>query len=90
MTWVGSGGQIDADWIGRRIRLSSDTAQREEQHIPPTPTVLAVLTAFLEALATRAPMPITGEDGRRAVEIAEACYRSAQAGGIPINLPLTD
>jgi predicted dehydrogenase len=44
------------------------------------PTVEEVLRAFVSALASRAPMPVTGVDGLRAVEIAEACYRSAETG----------
>jgi predicted dehydrogenase len=40
--------------------------------------------AFLEAVEQHRPMPITGEDGLRAVQIAEACYRSAETGGAPV------
>ncbi len=87
--WIGSEGRVEADWMQRRIRCV-DTAGVETVHAdpPPSQTVLAALTAFLQAVANNCSMPITGEDGCRAVEIAEACYRSAQAGGKPATLPL--
>lgn len=81
--WIGSQGRLEADWTQRRLRWSSG-AGVEERMLPPSQTVLATLTAFLQAVEHRTPMPITGEDGCGAVEIAEACYRSAQADGAPI------
>ena len=72
-----------------RIRCVDDAGvQTMNADPPPSQTVLQTLTAFLQAVKNNSPMPITGEDGCRAVEIAEACYRSAQAGGKPITLPL--
>ena len=83
--WIGSQGQLQADWPRRRLRWTSGTGEiREEMECPPSQTVLATLTAFLRAIEEGTPMPITGEDGCRAVEIAEACYRSAQAGGASV------
>jgi predicted dehydrogenase len=81
--WIGSQGTLEADWTQRRLRWTGDTS-REEWEFPPSQTVLCTVTAFLQALAQGAPMPITGEDGCRAVEIAEACYRSARADGAPV------
>lgn len=87
--WTGSQGRVEADWIHRRIRCVDD-AGVETMNVdpPPSQTVLHTLTAFLQAVRNNSPMPITGEDGCRAVEIAEACYRSAQAEGKPVTLPL--
>lgn len=83
--WTGSQGRLQADWPRRRLRWTSGTGElREEQEWPPSQTVLATLTAFLRAIEEGTPMPITGGDGCRAVEIAEACYQSAQAGGAPV------
>jgi predicted dehydrogenase len=39
------------------------------------------LRAFVAALRAGAPMPITVDDGVRAVAIVDACYRSAAQGG---------
>ncbi len=86
--WIGSPGRLQADWTHRRLRWTSG-ADIEDWVLAPSQTVLATLTAFLVALKHRTPMPITGEDGCRAVEIAEACYRSAQAGGVPVTLPIS-
>jgi predicted dehydrogenase len=42
----------------------------------------------LEAIRGRAPLLITGEDGRRAVELVEAIYRSSETGQ-PVELGLS-
>ncbi len=84
--WTGSEGRLQADWTRRRLLWIGGGAS-EEWEFPPSQTVLATLVAFLQAIEHRAPMPITGEDGCRAVEIAEACYRSAEAGGAAVTLP---
>lgn len=87
--WIGSQGQVEADWMHRRIRCADDAGvETMNVDLPPSQTVLATLTAFLQAVKNNAPMPITAEDGCRAVEIAEACYRSAQAGGKAVTLPV--
>ena len=87
--WIGSQGRVEADWMRRRIRCLDDTGvERMNADPPPSQTVLATLTAFLQAVTNNSSMPITGEDGYRAVEIAEACYRSAQAGGKAVSLPV--
>jgi len=83
--WIGARGMFEADWIHRRLHWRGG-ADEEAWELPPCQTVLAALTAFLRAVETRSPMPVTGEDGCRAVEIAEACYRSAQAGGAPMTV----
>lgn len=87
--WIGSQGRVEADWMHRRIRYMDNTGvETMNADPPPSQTVLHTLTAFLQAVTNNSPMPVTGEDGCRAVEIAEACYRSAQAGGQLIALPL--
>jgi predicted dehydrogenase len=87
--WIGSQGQVEADWMHRRIRCVDDAGvETMNADLPPSQTVLATLTAFLQAVKNNSSMPITVEDGCRAVEIAEACYRSAQAGGKPVNFPV--
>jgi predicted dehydrogenase len=87
--WIGSQGRVEADWMQRRIRCVDDAGVETMNVAPPSSqTVLHTLTAFLQAVKNNSPMPITAEDGCRAVEIVEACYRSAQAEGKPITLPL--
>ena len=86
--WIGLDGTLTADWIHRSLRFADSASRREEWQVPQSPTVLTTLQGFLRALQEQTPMPITGKDGCRAVEIAEACYRSAEAGGLAITLPL--
>jgi len=86
--WIGSDGRLIADWTNRHLRYTDSASRSEEWSTPESPTVLTTLREFLRALQQQTPMPITGEDGRRAVEIAEACYRSAEADGKTIILPL--
>ena len=87
--WIGSQGRIEADWMHRRIRCVDHTGvETMNAEPPPSQTVLHTLRAFLQAVKTNSPMPITGEDGCRAVEIADACYRSAQAGGKAVAFPV--
>lgn len=85
--WIGADGQLSADWVHHRVRKVLAGNAVTEQAVEDVPTVEAVLRAFCSALTRGAPMPVSGIDGQRAVEIADACYRSAEAGGIV--LPVT-
>ncbi|MCP9452137.1 MAG: Gfo/Idh/MocA family oxidoreductase [Nitrospira sp.] len=85
--WRGSQGLIRAEWPTRRLCWVGAGGEREEVEFPPSHTVLSTLKAFLQAVASGQPMPISGEDGCRAVEIADACYRSAELNGAPVLLP---
>jgi predicted dehydrogenase len=78
--WIGADGQLAADWVHHRVRRVSAGNVVSEEAVEDVPTVEAVLCAFCDALARGAPMPITGVDGLRAVEIADACYESAASG----------
>jgi 1,5-anhydro-D-fructose reductase (1,5-anhydro-D-mannitol-forming) len=44
------------------------------------PPVQAELRAFVESIAAGTPSPVTGAEGRRAVAVAVAAYRSAETG----------
>ncbi len=88
--WIGSEGQLTADWSNRQLRSIVQAATGEEQTVPPSQTVLVAIREFLRALRQDTPMSITGIDGCRAVELAEACYQSAEAGGSPVTFPLAN
>jgi myo-inositol 2-dehydrogenase/D-chiro-inositol 1-dehydrogenase len=45
-------------------------------------------TLFVNAILEGKPPPVTAEDGFKAIELVEACYRSAQRDGARIRLPL--
>ncbi len=86
--WIGSEGRLLADWTNRHIRYTDSASRSEAWSTASSQTVLTTLREFLRALQQQAPMLITGEDGCRAVEIAEACYRSAETDGATMTLPL--
>jgi len=77
---VGRTGQLLAD-VDRSLltRIEGRTIV-EAESVPDKPTVISVLEAFAQSLLTGAPVPVSGEDGLRAVAMAEACYRAAREG----------
>jgi predicted dehydrogenase len=78
--WIGVEGQLTADWVHHRVRKVSAGNVATEQAVEDVPTVEAALHAFCNALTQGLPMPVSGLDGQRAVEIADACYESAESG----------
>ena len=84
--WVGTQGQIAADWFHQQVSgVIGDTAPLEWA-VQPQQTILATLRAFVHAIETNSPPPITGHDGCCAVEVADACYRSAELGGASVDV----
>lgn len=81
MEWIGKDGCINADWSRGLVTLALGECPPVEQICPAQPTIQATLHAFIQAVSTGTPPPITGRDGLIAVEIAEACYRSAARQG---------
>jgi predicted dehydrogenase len=82
--WIGARGLVVADWVQRQITLVVGDDPPMEWTIPDRPTIVAVLRAFLRAIETHTPPPVTGLDGCRAVELADACYESAARDGAAI------
>lgn len=83
--WVGAEGQVIADWVHHRLSRVTSRSVVDERTVEDRPTVVAALQAFANALERGMPLPVTGLDGQRAVEIADACYRSA-AEGRPVSI----
>lgn len=84
--WVGTKGQLTADWRHQLVTSVIGEAAPQEWAVQPQQTILATLRAFVHAIQTKTPPPITGRDGCRAVEVADACYRSAEQGGATVNV----
>ena len=84
---IGTEGQLSADWCGQRVIQVSAGHGAGEWPTAADPTVLGTLRAFVRSVREGLPPPVTIEDGKRAVEIAEACYASAQQGGrvVPVD-----
>ena len=78
---IGADGQLSADWCGQRVVQVSARHGAGEWSTAADPTVFGTLRAFVRAVREGFPPPVTIEDGKRAVEVAEACYASAQQGG---------
>ena len=78
--WIGTGGQLVADWAHHRVQKISSQNRVEEWSVVNRPTVATTLSAFIDAIEQGAPMPVTGLDGQKAVELADACYESAETG----------
>ena len=84
--WVGTQGQIAADWFHQRVSGVIGDSGPLQWPVQPQHTVLATLRAFVRAIETNSPPPVTGRDGCRAVEVADACYRSAELGGATVSV----
>jgi predicted dehydrogenase len=86
---VGPGGQLIAD-VDRSVLIRIEGRMIVERSpVPDRPTLVTVLEEFARCLTTGAPVPVSGEDGLRAVAMAEACYRSVHEGRpVPVALPL--
>lgn len=84
--WVGTRGQITADWAHHRVTsIIGDTVPRKWA-VQPQQTILATLRAFVHAIEMNTSPPITGRDGCRAVEVADACYHSAELDGAAVGV----
>ena len=78
---IGTTGTIKADWVARTLTRTGDDGTSRTWAVEARPTILATLRAFAQAIRTGSVPPITGLDGCRAVEAADACYRSAAHDG---------
>jgi predicted dehydrogenase len=85
---VGAGGTIAWDWTAGEVRLTPADAAPITLPAPPDagPTYAAEQRAFLEAVATGSPPPVTAAEGRHALEVVDAARASAAADGARIRL----
>ena len=74
------GKQLLADRYARRIVVIDGFERSEEAITEPDFTLGILLRDFVRCIVEDADPPITGLDGLRAVEIARACYESAESG----------
>jgi predicted dehydrogenase len=77
---VGTRERVRGDWTSGIIQIFDQEKLISEETVPSTPTIVLMLNDFFRALRTGEPVPITGEDGLKAVELVEACYQAAQTG----------
>ncbi len=77
---VGQAGQLIADVDRSLLTRTVGRTIVAAESVPDRPTVVMVLEAFVRSLTAGTPVPVSGEDGLRAVAMAEACYRAAREG----------
>ena len=77
---IGTNRRVRADWTNGLVQTFKQETLLSQEFLPPTPTIVLMLKDFFHALRTGQPPPITGEDGLRAVELAEICYQAAASG----------
>jgi len=76
---------VQADWTNGIVQTFKQEKINSQQVLPAIPTIVTMLKDFFHALQKGKPVPITGEDGLRAVELADACYQ-AEKSQQPISL----
>ena len=77
---LGKEKRIRGDWTNEVIETYEKNQRTAQEFVQSTSTIVLMLQDFFQALKTGQAMPITGEEGCRAVELAEACHQAAQSG----------
>ena len=79
----------DGRYLQVATRAEFDDDDAHPVDLPDAPNFQTMWAAFAAAVSAGAPPPVTGQDGRAAVEIILAAYRSA-ATGRPVRLPMRE
>jgi predicted dehydrogenase len=83
---MGTTERVQADWTNSVVQIFKQETLTSQEFLPVTPTIVTMLRDFFHALRKGKQVPITGEDGLRAVELADACYQ-AEKSQQPISFP---
>jgi predicted dehydrogenase len=81
---VGPRGQIWVDWLAGRVEWVEGATRRLVAEPGDQPTIPPTLGAFCQWVRADAPCPVPLADGIEALRMADACYRSDRAGGVPV------
>ena len=79
LTVFGTAGTLHLD-ARTPLTLLPGEGEATRVPLPAADALVDPYAAFVDAVTTGAPMPVTGEDGRAALAIVEAAYRAAAAG----------
>jgi predicted dehydrogenase len=79
MEFAGTEGHMMVDRYRREIQMVKGEERTRAPLLGSDVTLPLVLGDFVRSIAEGSEPPITGEDGLKAVRIAEACYRSAES-----------
>jgi predicted dehydrogenase len=77
---TGTRGVIEMDMFGQEMTLYDDKKGRVTYQGWGSNIDKAMVSAFVRAVASGEPVPVTGVDGLRAVEVVAAAYRSIETG----------
>jgi predicted dehydrogenase len=77
---VGEKGTLTLDMFAQNLVLYSDDAGGTTWQHWGSNVDLLMVEAFVDSVASGAPVPVTGEDGLRAAEVALAAYASVKEG----------
>jgi len=84
---LGEGGIAQVDAFNQHLAVYSDQTGRGEWVNWGSNIDLGLIRDFVDMIVTGREPFITGHDGRQALEVALAAYRSAETG-LPVSLPL--
>jgi myo-inositol 2-dehydrogenase/D-chiro-inositol 1-dehydrogenase len=73
-------GQVWGDHVHRTLAIVRGRERTDLGPVPPAPTVVAALTAFVDCVRRATAPPVSAADGLAAVELADAAARSAREG----------
>jgi len=76
---MGTTGRVQADWTNGVVQIFKQETLTSQHVLPAIPTIVRMLKDFFHALRKGKPVPITGEDGLRAMELADACYQAEKS-----------
>lgn len=76
---TGTKGVVEMDMFGQESVLYSDKRGGISYQNWGSSTDYGLVKAFVDAVETGSPVPVTGIDGLRAVEVVEAAYASAES-----------
>ncbi len=79
---IGETGQLIADWTSHSLILLKENGSTTSIPLTTKPAIPQIISDFVRAIQSGAPMPITGLDGLRALEMADACYESAKTRNV--------
>lgn len=74
----GPTGCLSVDWVKHHLIVRQDGQAPAAWSEPEQPTIAAVLSAFLEAIACNKPLPVPGQEGLEALRLVETCYQIAR------------
>ena len=80
MQVVGTEGMADMDMFNQRIDAFYDESMSFKYDYWGDNTDLSLVASFAKSVADGSPVPITGDDGARALAVALAAYESAKTG----------